>query len=107
MYASGYGRFNSPDPYQAKAGGANNPSAPQTWNRYTYVVGDPVNLIDPHGLFGCNPITCWPTGAPADPPGGGGGGCTQVVLGAPHPQDCGSDPDPGGGGGGSSSVSKA
>ena len=31
--------------------GANNPAWSQSWNRYAYVTGDPVNLMDPHGLF--------------------------------------------------------
>jgi RHS repeat-associated protein len=45
-YASAYGRFNSPDPYQASGG----PSNPQSWNRYAYTLGDPVNGYDPQGL---------------------------------------------------------
>jgi RHS repeat-associated protein len=50
-FASSYGRFNTPDPYQAAAKGANNPKVPQSWNRYAYVQGDPVNAYDPRGLF--------------------------------------------------------
>jgi len=50
-YASSYGRFNTPDPYQAAANGANDPSTPQSWNKYAYVLGDPVNAIDPRGTF--------------------------------------------------------
>ena len=46
-YASSYGRFNTPDPYRASAG----PSDPGSWNRYAYVGGDPVNSLDPTGLF--------------------------------------------------------
>jgi RHS repeat-associated protein len=45
-YASTLGRFLSPDPYQASAGAEN----PGSWNRYTYVVGDPINQVDPTGL---------------------------------------------------------
>jgi len=45
-YASTLGRFTSPDPYKASGG----PSDPRSWNRYTYVQGDPVNLNDPTGL---------------------------------------------------------
>ena len=55
MYASGYGRFNTPDPYQASAKGANNPRAPISWNRYSYVLGDPVNHLDRHGLYLSDP----------------------------------------------------
>ena len=36
----------TPDPYQASGG----PGSPQTWNRYTYTGGDPVNRVDPAGL---------------------------------------------------------
>jgi RHS repeat-associated protein len=45
-YSSQFGRFTTPDPYQASAGAAN----PQSWNRYAYVLGDPANLNDPTGL---------------------------------------------------------
>jgi RHS repeat-associated protein len=41
------GRWTSPDPY----GGSMSVSDPQSFNRYTYVNNDPVNLIDPLGLM--------------------------------------------------------
>ena len=44
-YSNAYGRFMTPDPYKASG----RPSNPQTWNRYTYTGGDPVNRIDPSG----------------------------------------------------------
>ena len=47
FYASNYGRFNTPDPYRASAGAAD----PGSWNRYSYVQGDPTNHTDRHGLF--------------------------------------------------------
>jgi RHS repeat-associated protein len=50
-YASTYGRFNTADPYMAAKHGANSPSKPGSWNRYSYVQGDPVNAKDPRGLF--------------------------------------------------------
>ncbi len=41
------GRFLSPDPYQASGG----PGVPQSWNRYAYVMNNPVNYGDPSGLM--------------------------------------------------------
>src|SRR5580700_8365860 len=46
-YNSAYGRFMTPDPYRASG----SPSDPQTWNRYAYTGGDPVNRKDPSGLL--------------------------------------------------------
>jgi len=54
-YSNAYGRFMTPDPYQAMAKGANDPKNPQSWNRYEYVLGDPVNRIDPTGRDSCDP----------------------------------------------------
>jgi hypothetical protein len=45
-YSSQWGRFLSPDPY----GGSVKLGSPQTWNRYAYVNGDPINGNDPFGL---------------------------------------------------------
>ncbi len=39
------GRFNSFDPI----GG--NPRVPQSWNRYSYVLGNPMKFIDPTGMY--------------------------------------------------------
>jgi RHS repeat-associated protein len=50
-YASSYGRFNTADPYQASGG----PASPASWNRYSYVEGDPVNNVDPSGQFTLSP----------------------------------------------------
>jgi RHS repeat-associated protein len=50
----GMGRFLSPDPYQASAGGAQSPGNPGSWNQYAYVKGDPVNYKDPTGLDWCD-----------------------------------------------------
>jgi RHS repeat-associated protein len=41
----GTGRFMTPDPYMNSAG----PTDPESWNRYAYTRGDPVNRIDPNG----------------------------------------------------------
>jgi RHS repeat-associated protein len=46
FYASGYGRFNTADPYAASGG----PNDPTSWNRYSYVQGDPINHVDRRGL---------------------------------------------------------
>ena len=45
-YARTIGRFLTADPYLSRDALRN----PQEWNRYSYVVGDPVNLNDPSGL---------------------------------------------------------
>jgi hypothetical protein len=39
------GRFMSPDPI------AGNVMNPQSWNRYAYVLNNPVRFTDPHGLY--------------------------------------------------------
>ncbi len=38
-------RFMSPDPYSPSA----SPSNPQSWNRYSYVLNDPIGINDPTG----------------------------------------------------------
>jgi RHS repeat-associated protein len=50
LYSTVAGRFMRPDPV---AGGIGNP---QSLNRYSYVMNDPINLSDPLGLF-CLRIT--------------------------------------------------
>jgi RHS repeat-associated protein len=45
-YWSGLGRFLTPDPSDASAV----LGEPHSWNRYAYVLGDPVNRTDPSGL---------------------------------------------------------
>jgi RHS repeat-associated protein len=52
-YSNAYGRFMTPDPYTA-SGGPGNPRDPQSWNRYAYTRGDPVNGNDPSGLLTCS-----------------------------------------------------
>lgn len=44
-------RFDQPDPYD----GSYDQTNPQSFNRYAYVQGDPVNFIDPSGLDVCYP----------------------------------------------------
>jgi RHS repeat-associated protein len=45
-YASGQGRFTSVDPLLASARAGN----PQSWNRYAYVINNPLRLVDPSGM---------------------------------------------------------
>jgi RHS repeat-associated protein len=76
-YSNAYGRFMTPDPYQGNSGGPGDPENPQSWNRYAYVVGDPINWFDPQGLDNCSPgdpLPCSITVAGTPPSGGGGGG---------------------------------
>jgi len=45
-FASAHGRFTSPDPLLESG----RPARPQSWNRYSYVLNNPLRLIDPNGL---------------------------------------------------------
>jgi RHS repeat-associated protein len=54
-YSPVQGRWISPDP----AGlGAVDPSNPQSWNRYAYVMNSPLNWVDPLGLGPCGGRPC-------------------------------------------------
>jgi len=46
-YSSMQGRFTSPDPLLASG----NPALPQSWNRYSYCVNNPLINVDPSGLW--------------------------------------------------------
>lgn len=48
-YSSTQGRFTSPDPLSAPA--CAHPNVPQSWNLYTYVLNNPLKLVDPDGLM--------------------------------------------------------
>ena len=98
-YGSLQGRFISPDPYA----GSMDISNPQSFNRYAYVLGNPLGLVDPSGMFvEQNPtppdngddggddgndntdcLICWNIGYPGSGrPGGGNqqpGPTTQLV----------------------------
>jgi RHS repeat-associated protein len=50
-FASTQGRFTSPDPLLASG----RTWAPQSWNRYSYVLNNPLRLIDPTGLVDDDP----------------------------------------------------
>jgi RHS repeat-associated protein len=94
-YSNQYGRFITPDP----AGqGAAVPQNPQSWNRYAYVTGDPVNRNDPHGLYGDEPDP-----DDDDDDDGGGNPCFGADEFTPSPSPyCQGGEDGGGGGGGNS-----
>ena len=47
-FASTQGRFTTVDPFA----GSGRASTPQTWNRYTYVLNNPLTLVDPDGMEG-------------------------------------------------------
>jgi RHS repeat-associated protein len=57
-YFNSLGRFMTPDPYASNSGGAGDPSDPQSWNRYSYTRGDPVNRVDPAGMQDCAADFC-------------------------------------------------
>ncbi len=46
-FSSVQGRFTSVDPILSSA----NPTQPQTWNRYTYCLNNPLNIVDPTGMW--------------------------------------------------------
>jgi len=49
-YSSQFGRFVTPDPSGMDAAELSDPGS---WNMYTYVGDDPINLTDPDGLIKC------------------------------------------------------
>jgi RHS repeat-associated protein len=69
-YPANQGRWLSPDPAGLSAV---NPSSPQSWNRYTYVLNNPLSMVDPLGL--CDDgDTCSDWGSDDGGGGWGGGG---------------------------------
>jgi RHS repeat-associated protein len=86
----GMGRFLTPDPYMAQAGGMQDPSDPGSWNQYAYVLGDPINLNDSEGLYAC--CQRGPGGGdpgPGGPIGWGPGPPNPCIVGAGAHADCG------------------
>ncbi len=80
-YASTYGRFSTPDPYKASGG----PNDPGSWNRYSYVEGDPINSNDRQGLAA---NICLSIGDDYDPDGFDAG-CVDLLAGGPNGNGCG------------------
>jgi len=69
-YSSQIARFLTPDPDSGSA----KPEIPQSFNRYPYVGGDPVNQNDPTGLYGyCDASEDCPILAVRENDAGGGG----------------------------------
>jgi len=64
-YAVGTGRFNTADPSTGV-----DRTNPATWNKYAYVVGDPVYSTDRKGLFYCQDCI-EPDEPPEEDPGPG------------------------------------
>ncbi|MBZ5612178.1 MAG: RHS repeat-associated core domain-containing protein [Acidobacteriia bacterium] len=71
-FVNNFGRFMTPDPY----GGSMSAANPQSWNRFAYVLGDPVNGRDPRGL------KCIVTDGGTYADDGTGGGCPQAGVSA-------------------------
>jgi RHS repeat-associated protein len=87
QYSARLGRWMSPDPSGLAAV---DPSNPQTWNRYAYVMNSPINYIDPLGLM---TICYW------ENPGDGGAAVLTECISSTGGGG-GGEPKMGGGGGG-------
>jgi len=79
-YSSIEGRWTSPDPSQ----GSYDSSNPQSLNRYSYALNNPLSLNDPLGLQAQTPEQSLDSGNGAGGGGGGGGGgylvCTTTYI---------------------------
>jgi RHS repeat-associated protein len=84
-YSAVQGRFTTPDPYLGSA----DPSNPQSWNRYAFVVNNPLSSSDPLGLYRQDCVwdgSCggWGgDGGGAGYYGGGGSPCTLNGIDTP------------------------
>ena len=84
-YSFGQGRWLSPDPYD----GSYDITNPQSFNRYAYVLNNPLTLTDPTGLHCAVGTGCGGGDCANDPncdgengplPGYGGGGCSGMFC---------------------------
>jgi len=97
-YSNMDGRWFSPDPYP----GSYDPSNPQSFNRYAYVLNNPLSFIDPLGLCDFNSTGSYTTGSgdnaavgfnydptpcPSTPAGGGSVGVPLIYKGGQHSGD--------------------
>jgi RHS repeat-associated protein len=81
-YVNSWGRFTTPDRSWSSA----RPGSPQSWNRYLYVSGDPVNRKDASGL--CVDCKDGDDGDAGGDGGGDGGGCTGDGCGDGNGNSC-------------------
>jgi len=79
-YSSTFGRFMTTDPTRASI----SINRPSSFNRYTYVEGDPANSNDPTGLYVPDPLWCsmYPFDPECTDP------CSPVVIGAQAAEWC-------------------
>jgi RHS repeat-associated protein len=85
-YSNVVGRFFSPDPGGLATA---NPKTPESWNRYAYVHGDPVNFTDPTGMCDEDYTDALHVGGRLEDcyEGDGGGGGGDVTGGDPCSSD--------------------
>jgi RHS repeat-associated protein len=93
-YDPGQSRWTSTDPAGLAAA---DKTSPQSWNRYAYVLNNPLRLVDPQGLDGCedsgfdDESSCDPQGGNSGPGVSGGGTdgpCTDVFGANPFGESC-------------------
>jgi RHS repeat-associated protein len=75
-YHANQGRWITPDPAGLAAVDITNP---QSWNRYSYVLNNPVNATDPSGLW-----CVWGDGTHDDTPENGGAGSSECKVQGGH-----------------------
>ncbi len=73
-YNNATARFMSPDP----SSGSTSPASPESWNKYSYVLNDPIRNNDPSGLYCMGPGIGFD---PFDPCQGDGDGCSATLWG--------------------------